>query len=68
MWLVARAGAAELWHATHGRERMNVAPGSRLGPHELTQLLGAGGPASARDDEYRELRRGLALPKERRWR
>jgi hypothetical protein len=40
-----------------------VEPGSRIGPYELICPLGAGGPASARGDSLRELRRGLAEAK-----
>jgi hypothetical protein len=45
---------------------MPLDPGSRLGAHEIVGLLGAGGPASARDLIPRELRRGLAEAKESR--
>ena len=37
---------------------MALAPGTRLGPHEVTAQIGVGGPASVRLAS-RELRRGL---------
>jgi hypothetical protein len=46
---------------------MPLAVGTRLGPYEILSVLGAGGPASARVKEQRELRRGLAGAKESRW-
>jgi hypothetical protein len=39
---------------------MALAPGARLGPYEILAPLGAGGPAFARVEVTRELRRGLA--------
>jgi hypothetical protein len=44
---------------------MNVANGSRLGPYDVVEALGAGGPAFARGEIGRELRRGLAIAQER---
>jgi hypothetical protein len=38
---------------------MSLAPGSRLGPYEVTAQIGVGGPASARVTDVRELRRKL---------
>ncbi len=47
---------------------MALAAGTRLGPYEVTGLLGAGGPASARLASVRERRRGLAEAKPRKTR
>ncbi len=43
-------------------------PGDRLGPYEIVEPLGAGGPASARLVSVSEPRRGLAEAKPRRTR
>ena len=40
---------------------MSLTPGTRLGPYEVTAQIGAGGPAFARGEIARELRRGLAV-------
>jgi hypothetical protein len=45
---------------------MPLDAGFRLGPYEILAPLGAGGPASARGESRRELRRGLAVAKEAR--
>jgi hypothetical protein len=45
---------------------MALSPGTRIGAYEITGLIGAGGPASARESIRRELRRGLAVAKEAR--
>ena len=43
---------------------MSLATGTRLGPYEIVDQIGAGGPASARGvDLSRELCRGLAEAK-----
>jgi hypothetical protein len=39
---------------------MALSPGARLGPYEIQLAIGAGGPAFARAEVARELRRGLA--------
>jgi hypothetical protein len=40
---------------------MTLAAGARLGPYEIVDVLGAGGPAFVRANlELRELRRGRA--------
>jgi hypothetical protein len=39
---------------------MSLVAGTRLGPYEIQSAIGAGGPASARAENGRELRRGLA--------
>jgi hypothetical protein len=39
---------------------MALSIGSRLGPYEVLAKLGEGGPAFARAEVTRELRRGLA--------
>jgi hypothetical protein len=39
---------------------MVLPAGSRLGPYEIEAAIGAGGPAFARVEVTRELRRGLA--------
>jgi hypothetical protein len=44
---------------------MTVAQGTRLGHYTILSLLGAGGPAFARGESMNELRRGLAVAKER---
>jgi hypothetical protein len=45
---------------------MSLSPGVRVWPYEIVALLGSGGPAFARVDDQRELRRGLAVAKEAR--
>jgi hypothetical protein len=37
--------------------------GTHLGPYEILELIGAGGPASVRGRAAHELRRGLAEAK-----
>ena len=44
---------------------MSLATGKRLGPCEVLGLIGAGGPAFARAEVTRELRRGLAVAQQR---
>ena len=40
---------------------LTLTPGTRLGPYEIVAPLGVGGPAFARGEIARELRRGLAV-------
>jgi hypothetical protein len=44
---------------------MSLVAGTRLGPYEIQSAIGAGGPAFARGEIGRELRRGLAIAQER---
>jgi hypothetical protein len=44
---------------------MAIGLGSRIGPYEVTALLGEGGPASVRPSGTGELRRGPAKAKDR---
>ena len=39
--------------------------GRKVGPYEVLGLIGAGGPAFARAEVTRELRRGLAVAQQR---
>jgi hypothetical protein len=43
-----------------------LVPGTSVGPYDIVEPLGAGGPAVARGMTPRELRRGLAEAKETR--
>ena len=44
---------------------MALSPGLRLGVYELREIIGAGGPASARaESQARELQRGRAEARE----